>query len=151
MIQFQCQGNEWKICNNADDFPQNNKLIASISDGQTWFSDNIPVMRSFWIRWKEYLKITGLKMAGLRLQIDQTTVQFPTRDGKYTIKPIAYYYMNRFEGDMYGPKSDFTCIGYVVENSDIIRVVMFKKPDLKYIYFKEIGFNPNDLGIIMCQ
>ena len=154
MIEFtNPQGTLCKILTTAEGpYVTNPRIVASISDGSTFFSDNIPTMGSFWIRWKEYLKQNNLKIIGMRLQNGMMG-----SDGKIswftmTLPPNrkAYFYINKSRADIGGAANNYIGIGASSEDDpETIDVVWFTSWDGKYAWSDKRKLKDSDIGVIM--
>lgn len=61
---------------------QQNRWIASLSDGSTVFEDKTPGLKSAWIRLSDYLRSNNLAITNLRLECyGQRITLIPAREG----------------------------------------------------------------------
>lgn len=67
----------------------NDRIILSLSNGETIFEDNIPQLPSFWLRLKDYIEQTGVKIVKFRYQSKAYGLQ------EFPPNLPYYYYMKR--------------------------------------------------------
>lgn len=103
------------VTKHLTEFVPRDRWIASLSNGETIFEDNIPGELSSWDRLREYVKQNKLAITNLRLQIAGTEITLPPKQEGYVQK-------KRIQSTgSYTTKS--CCIGYAQAGRALIHYV----------------------------
>ena len=111
MVNLSFRANEFGV--------EDNRWIASLSDGTTVFEDRTPNAPSAWIRLQQHLKENRLKITCLRLQACGVLVQLPPRrDDNGIVQLDGYWHSKQIEAilDSRFPQKTSYGIGFIKGN-----------------------------------
>lgn len=77
------------VSKKVGEYVPQNRWIASLSNGETIFEDNLPSLQSSWNRLAAYIKANKLAITALRVQIGGGEVTLPTNQEGYVQKKRA--------------------------------------------------------------
>jgi len=96
---------DYKLAKKVDDTVPSDRWIASLSNGETIYENNLEDADPAWVRLSRYVENEGLSITNLRLQIANTEVKLPPGQEGYIQKKIAWGFSNNYGGIT-------KCIGY---------------------------------------
>jgi len=97
---------DYKLAKKVDSTVPRDRWIASLSNGETIYENEIEGEERPWVRLARYVKDNDLSITNLRLQVGSRTVKLPAGQEGYIQKSIAWGFSNQFSGVS-------KCIGYV--------------------------------------
>lgn len=104
---------DYKLSKRVDSTVPFNRWVASLSNGETIFENEIPGEDPSWVRLARYVEDNGLSITNLRLQIGGTEVKLPAGAQGYIQKKVAWVLSN-------GTCGIRKCIGYCQDGLALI-------------------------------
>ena len=126
------------LCETVHQTTGNNRVIVSLSNGKTIFSDAILGKKSWWKRLKDYINSDeNLRITTIRYQIGNDVTQFKN-DAKF------YYLINRQEGNIGESAVTSIRIGFSDDGKKIVGLNFMGNQKSHF----EIAFSRGGFGVI---
>lgn len=106
----------YKLAKKVDDTVPRDRWIASLSNGETIYENNIKGEAPSWARLTMYVEDNDLSITNLRLEVAGKIVKLPAGQEGYIQKNVAWGFSNQFSGVS-------KCIGYVQGGLSLIHEV----------------------------
>jgi len=104
---------DYKLSRKVDASVPRNRWVASLSNGETIYENEIEGEPPAWARLARYVEDKNLSITNLRLQIANTEVKLPAGRQGYIQKKVAWLLSNGVHGVR-------KCIGYVQDGLALI-------------------------------
>lgn len=85
---------KYKLAKKVDPTVPKERWVASLSNGETVYENNLDGERPAWVRLGDYCRDKGLYITGLRLQIAGTEIKLPSGQEGYLQKKVAWSNMS---------------------------------------------------------